>query len=303
MKQLPTARIAIPHEGDTASADRRAPRRRAPALAVRWLAALASAALAATCGDSTGPDPDAVSIRLDVSGGFAGVSYSIEVDGQAGVVRGVACNAGCDFDPGQVIVPLSAETVRNLAEALEDGGVYRYDGTNFGTQCCDQFEYTLTYGLHRIRASFSGSAGALPESLAPVVARIQALSRGTVPAIVDFSSSPDARARAPLVIDSLRLDGPILTLHVTWTGGCAEHPIDLLFRTGFTGDDPVRADAVLAHDARGDTCEAIVSSARRFDLSPLRDAWHRAFGSGAGSILVRISAPGSNSPVDVDFQF
>jgi hypothetical protein len=50
--------------------------------------ALASAmSLVVACGDPVGPDPETVTITLEVTGGFAGVDFVIEVDGSEGGAR------------------------------------------------------------------------------------------------------------------------------------------------------------------------------------------------------------------------
>ncbi|HUF70512.1 MAG TPA: hypothetical protein VMM79_17815 [Longimicrobiales bacterium] len=265
---------------------------------------LASAmSLVVACGDPVGPDPETVTITLEVTGGFAGVDFVIEVDGSEGVARGVRCAAGCAFDDGHTLMGLSDFQIADLAVSLENAGMFRYESRDFGVQCCDQFEYRLTYQRARRDGDLTGSSGSVPESIARVIARLHALAELRLPAIVDFATSPAEWPAAPVAIDSLSIDGSELVAHVRYGGGCQHHSIDLVIWAGFLESEPVQAAALLAHDGRNDMCDALVSDTRRFDLAPLRLEWQLAYGVGPGSIVLNVSGPGSSPTVAAEYRF
>jgi hypothetical protein len=259
--------------------------------------------LAGCGGDALGPAPETVTIRLEVTGGFAGVDYAIEVDGAAGVVIGVRCLSGCDFDSGEVIVALSGFQITDVARELEDAGVFGYDRREFGVECCDQFDYRLVYERNLRESELTGSSGTLPDPIGRVIERLHSLAAGRIPAIVDFTSAPGAWPADALSLDSLTIDGSELAVHIRYGGGCREHSIDLVFWNGFLESDPVQAHAVLAHDARNDPCDAVITRTRRFDLASLRDRFRDAFGGGPGTVIVGVSAPGSTDGLTLEYHF
>lgn len=267
------------------------------------LAIASTMSLVVACGDPVGPDPETVTITLEVTGGFADVDFVIEVDGSEGVARGVRCEAGCAFEDGDILMGLSAFQIADLAVSLENAGMFRYEGRDFGVQCCDQFEYRLTYQRALRDGDLTGSSGSVPESIARVIARLHALAQRRLPAIVDFATSPAAWPADPVAIDSLSIDGSELVAHVRYSGGCQHHSIDLVIWGGFLESEPVQAAALLAHDGRNDMCDALVSDTRRFDLSPLRFEWLLAYGVGPGAIVLNVSGHGSSGTVAAEYRF
>lgn len=234
--------------------------------------------------DDIGPlapvDPDEVRITLEVSGGFAGVGYTIAVDGADRGVVGVSCLSSCSFEPGDVVVPLSAEQVAALAGALEEVGVTAWDGRDFGVECCDRFRYDLTYLSGDRSVHLTGGGGRLPADLARVIARLHGLVYGIVPALI----SPDTRdtdwPRDAYTLGPTSVDGLGLTAELQYGGGCRQHRIDLVVWGDWiqTASSTPHINALLTHDDGDDTCEALLTDERSFDLGPLRDAYERAFG-------------------------
>lgn len=278
---------------------RRMPR---PYTSIPAAAVLAGIATFLACSDATGPAPETVDLELHVSGGIAGIDFTLRIDGRERTVIGVSCIAGCAFRDGEVLLGISGYQISDLADDLEDAGVFGFDGNNFGIQCCDQFAYDLAYDRSFRSARLSGSSGALPDGIARVLARVHALNRRVLPAIVDFGRSPDAWPGRPLTVDSLTLNGSDLTAYLTWGGGCQAHAIDLVFWNGFLESNPVQVSAVFAHDDRNDLCDALVFETRRFDLTPLRTAWEEAYGPGPGTIIIGASPPGGQSTT-VEYTF
>jgi hypothetical protein len=86
-----------------------------------------------------------------------------------------------------------------------------------------------------------------------------------------------------------RIAGDTLEVAVRYGGGCARHDFALLVVPVFMESFPVQMRGSLAHDAHGDPCRAIVGSRLRFDLTPLRDAYRKAYGAGPATIHLSIA--------------
>lgn len=256
--------------------------------------------------DDVGPlapvDPVEVTITLGVSGGFAGVSYAIAVDGAEREVVGVSCESFCSFEPGDVLVPVSAEQIAALAGALEEADITAWDGRDFGAECCDRFQYELTYRSGERSVHLTGGGGRLPEDLARVIGRLHGLVYGVVPALI----SPDTRdtdwRRDPYTLGPTSVDGLRLTAELQYGGGCRQHRIDLVVWGDWieSASSPPHINALLTHDDGDDSCEALVNDERSFDLGPLRDAYERAFGPIGGerpTVVLRLWDPLSTSPL------
>jgi hypothetical protein len=78
-----------------------------------------------------------------------------------------------------------------------------------------------------------------------------------------------------------------LTVRVSYAGGCEDHAFELTGWADFTDRrPPVPVRVALTHDAKGDTCKALVQQELRFDLSPLREAYRQRYASSSGAITV-----------------
>jgi len=70
--------------------------------------------------------------------------------------------------------------------------------------------------------------------------------------------------------------------------------MDLVTWGPWLESDPVQVNALITHDGRDDSCEALVSEDREFDLGPVVRAWLSEFGAGAGaprSVVLRLADP------------
>lgn len=246
-------------------------------------------------------DAGGVTITLGVSGGFAGVSYTLSVDGADREVVGVSCESFCSFEPGEVLLPLSAEQIVALSGALEEAGVMAWDGRDFGDECCDQFQYELTYVRGERSVHLTGGGSRLPPDLAQVVARLHGLVYGVVPALI----SPDTRdtdwRRDAYTLGATSVDGLRLTAELGYGGGCGAHRIDLVVWGGWieSTSSPPHINALLTHED-DDPCEAYLTVERSFDLGPLRAAYERAFGpigEERPTVVLRLWDPMSASPM------
>jgi len=85
------------------------------------------------------------------------------------------------------------------------------------------------------------------------------------------------------------LQGDTLTVTITHGGGCATHEYALLIRPLFLESYPVQMHGSLAHDAKRDPCKALLRPTLRFDLTPVKQAYRRAYNTTAGEIILHVS--------------
>jgi hypothetical protein len=71
-------------------------------------------------------------------------------------------------------------------------------------------------------------------------------------------------------LESYEIDGNCLVLDLTYSGGCAEHTIDLA-ATGWQKTDPPAVEAKIVHENL-DPCDALLRETISFDLSDLQYA-------------------------------
>jgi hypothetical protein len=238
---------------------------------------------------STGPaDSAEARIRLRVTGGFAGVDYTLLVDGPGGTVVGESCVAGCDFQDGQVLETLSKDQSEYLAGLFLDAGIHSLDGTDFGVRCCDQFHYELTYEDGQGLSTVQGSSEALPPDLRDAVSQVHGLWLGILPVIVDQQTRPEKWPSDPANLQELTVVGNRLDARVGYGGGCAVHAFKLVVWGGWMESYPVQVRALLSHDAKNDPCDAFITRDLSFDLRPLKNAYEESYGVGepGGTTLV-----------------
>ena len=270
---------------------------------IRVLLSVAATQAVAGCYSPTslGPVvPEDVTIVLSVSGGFAGVQYAIEVDGAVGEVRGVSCQAFCEFEAGEVILPVSAAQVKALGRRLDEAGVMAMDGRDFGSQCCDDFHYQLTYRRGERTSHVTGDGARLPRELATAVGLLHSLVGGTVPSLVSPGTRDTDWPRDPYGLGQIHVEGLTLEAGLSYGGGCGQHRMDLVLWGGWMESFPVQINALITHDDGDDPCDAVVTDERTFQLIPLREAYEDAYGPiGADrpTVILRLWDPLSSGPV------
>ncbi len=84
----------------------------------------------------------------------------------------------------------------------------------------------------------------------------------------------------PFVINEASISGNVLTLSVSYGGGCEDHDF-LLYMSppAFMESFPVQANLYLHHDGHADACDAYLTEELHFDLSPIRSLYYRFYGS------------------------
>lgn len=93
--------------------------------------------------------------------------------------------------------------------------------------------------------------------------------------------------RDPVEIGNSLVRDDELVVEVTYGGGCREHEFTMVFSDTFLESDPVQSVALLAHDAGGDTCEALIAVTLVADLRALRNLWRRSYQAESGTIVIR----------------
>jgi len=98
-------------------------------------------------------------------------------------------------------------------------------------------------------------------------------------------AAPDSIRQDPYDLLDARLEGNVLALGVGFSGCSPEHPLTLWASTRFMESEPPRTWILLAHDDRGELCDAYFRRDLRVDLEPLRRALVHAYGEPVRAIL------------------
>ncbi|MCH2225227.1 MAG: hypothetical protein MK066_10710 [Crocinitomicaceae bacterium] len=70
-------------------------------------------------------------------------------------------------------------------------------------------------------------------------------------------------------ISSASIEGNILTLSLSYSGGCEKHVFDLLGSFSVMKSLPAKRSIKLIHNANGDKCRKLVEETIKFDISDL----------------------------------
>jgi len=268
---------------------------------------LLGAACGSSASDPTAPyDPEEIYIEVHVTQGLAAADYKFAVDGASGTVRGISCVRLCQFQPGQVLMHLSAAQVVNLAGLLIDAGILEHAGTDFGVQCCDQFHYAVDFRDGDRRSTVTGSTEAFPEDLRVALGYVTELLVDRQPIIVDFDSQPSDWPRDALILRADSLQNPLLVLEVEFGGGCRDHEFDLVAWGGWMESFPVQVNVQLAHEDFDDPCDALITKTLRFDLAPLKAAYEASYGVGepwSTTVILRLTVPDGHGPRSISYNF
>ena len=108
------------------------------------------------------------------------------------------------------------------------------------------------------------------------------------PAVYNSNSLWRSGARAFFKDQRAAKVGDILTVTVSYSGGCEAHQFTLVASNVFLESYPVQLGASLAHDANGDSCERWVTEDWDFDLTPIKRMYQDAYREEAGTIVLRL---------------
>ena len=117
---------------------------------------------------------------------------------------------------------------------------------------------------------------------------------------VVFSSTPDAWGTDAYTLNAVAVQGDTLTVNVSYSGGCQTHAFTLVAEERFLESFPVQLRLSLAHNANGDRCEAWITEAYDFNLTPIKEVYQKGYRKDTGTIVLRLKdAP----PSDLAYAF
>ena len=97
-------------------------------------------------------------------------------------------------------------------------------------------------------------------------------------------------------LERFSIQGDILTIRVTYGGGCKDDDVGLVaFKTTFTADR-AEVDLIVTHNSYNDPCEAIEGDNYRFDLTDIKTAFANSAAAAQSSISLRIFDPKTKKP-------
>ena len=114
-----------------------------------------------------------------------------------------------------------------------------------------------------------------------------------------IAATPDAWGTDAYVINAATVEDGTLRVNVSYSGGCETHAFTLVAAEMFLESLPVQLRVSLAHNANGDTCEALITEDHIFDLTPIKEVYQKAYRTDTGTIVLRLKdAPPSNLAYD-----
>ncbi len=115
-----------------------------------------------------------------------------------------------------------------------------------------------------------------------------------------IAASTEAWGTDAYVINTATIEADTLRVNVSYTGGCETHAFTLVAEPMFLESFPVQLRVSLAHNANSDTCEASITEAHQFDLTPIKTAYQKGYRTETGTIVLRLKdAP----PSDLFYDF
>ncbi len=97
--------------------------------------------------------------------------------------------------------------------------------------------------------------------------------------VVISNEHPTAIQRFSFTLDTVMVNGDVMTLHVGYSGGCTEHEFELhMAPAGFSETLPLQADLYLRHTGEPDPCDSFPWRDLRFDLRPIQHLYEIEYG-------------------------
>ena len=103
------------------------------------------------------------------------------------------------------------------------------------------------------------------------------------------------------VLNSAEVTGDILTVNVSYSGGCEPHGFTISGQGSFLGPPPVPINLFLIHNANGDLCQEWITEDHEFDLTPIKTLYQEVRQEDSGRIILHIINTGE--VVDVVYEF
>ena len=128
----------------------------------------------------------------------------------------------------------------------------------------------------------------------------------TAPEVVSTSANvddirPKMFGTDAYVLNSAEVTGDILTVNVSYRGGCEPHKFTISGQGSFLGPSPVQINLFLIHNANGDLCQEWITEENDFDLTPIKTLYQEVRQEDSGRIILRIINTGE--VVEVVYEF
>ena len=81
-------------------------------------------------------------------------------------------------------------------------------------------------------------------------------------------------------------------MEIQVSGGCGTHDFDLLVNETFDGTVPEQLSNTLSYQ-NNDSCEAMITVNKSFDLEPIAEIYRRAFPYASGTQMVQLTGIGT----------
>ena len=89
-------------------------------------------------------------------------------------------------------------------------------------------------------------------------------------------------------LNTATIEGDILKVNLSYSGGCKSHEFTLVASDLFHESSPVQLSIYIAHNANGDTCEAYPTEDYHFNLTPIKNLYHKHYWQDAGTIILQL---------------
>jgi len=103
-----------------------------------------------------------------------------------------------------------------------------------------------------------------------------------------------------LTVNSAIVEKDDLLVSVSYSGGCANHFIEIYSYTGILKSNPPQMNLVISHNSNKDMCEAYITKTFRFDLNAIKEYLGKQMGV-KGTVILNITGtdgkPIKQSPV------
>ena len=110
-----------------------------------------------------------------------------------------------------------------------------------------------------------------------------------------LAANSEAWGTEEYVINAATIEDDALRVNLSYSGGCETHDFTLVAEPMFLESYPVQLRVSLAHNPNGDICEASITEDRQFDLTPIKEAYQKAYRTDTGTIVLRLKdAPPSS---------
>lgn len=82
--------------------------------------------------------------------------------------------------------------------------------------------------------------------------------------LIDASAVPPS---SDITINSISLNGDILSIHTSYSGGCKKHEFNLFFNGNYMKSLPPKAQFILQHINNKDECRSLIDTTLKFNIA------------------------------------